>query len=212
MAKQLSKSFLRTRPLDPLGLKASPATRADTTLAELPYRGLLNFRINADTHKAHVDFLSATLSIKLPLTPNTAHQSDTARCLWLGPDEWLIVNSVETGDAMVRTLIAELGEDPEKVHYSAKDVSQNYQTIRLEGPHARAVLSKLTPLDIDSSVFTAGQCAQTILAKSSVILDVIDDEKNHPTFEITVRRSFAIYVWQRLADAGLEYGLSISSI
>ena len=201
--------LIRTRPLDPLGLKAASSTRADTTLAEVPYRGLVNFRIDVVAHKTHVDLLSASLGIKLPMAANTITQSDTARCLWLGPDEWLIINSAADGGEMVDALVAELGSE---THYSAKDLSQNYQTIRLEGPHARDVLSKLTPLDVDSSVFTAGQCAQTVMAKSAIILDVIDDEKDNPTFEITVRRSFATYVWQRLVDAGLEYGVSVASL
>lgn len=194
--------LIRTRPLGGRSLNA--VADAALSLSEVPYRGLVNFRL--DPADAHMGLLSASLQIKLPTAANTTTQSETARCLWLGPDEWLIINTAETGAAMLTPIAEAMGQ----THYSAKDVSDNFQTMRLEGAQARHILSKLTPLDVHRSVFTDGQCAQTVMAKSAVILDVIDDGADGPTFEITTRRSFAPYLWDRILDAGLEFGLQIT--
>lgn len=198
--------LVRTRPLAALGIASAAVadSGAPVQLAEVPYRGLANLRIDPVAEANHVGLLSASLGVKLPQDANTSTQSETARCLWLSPDEWLVINSSEDGQEIVRVL----GEELKNVHHSVKDVSHNYTTLRLQGEKARDVLSKLTPFDVHETVFAPGQCAQTVLAKSAVILDVVDGA---PTFEITVRRSFATYVWQRIVDAGLEFGLEIEA-
>ena len=55
--------------------------------------------------------------------------------------------------------------------------------------------------------FAAGTVVRTLLAKTGVI---IHQTAKTPTFEVYVHRSFADYAWRWLADAGLEYGVSIA--
>lgn len=198
--------LIRTRPLAELGAGAQPAdTAADLSLSEVPYRGLVNLRLNAQESRTHLELLSASLGVKLPLSANTVTDTEHARCLWLGPDEWLLISKTRPGPEFASEISETLGS----VHHSAKDVSDNYTSMRLSGAKARDVLSKLTPFDIHQSIFTAGQCAQTVMAKSSVILDMIEDEDGHAAFEITLRRSFAAYVWERVQDAGGEFDLIV---
>lgn len=200
--------LIRTRPLAGVALPEQAASTAPLTLQELSYRTLLNLRLDPKGEEAHVGLLSAALQVHLPLIANTVSQSKTVRCLWLGPDEWLVIDTCSSGPALAMSLKDSLG----KTHHSLIDVSDAFATLRLSGIEARTVLAKLTPLDVHGSVFTAGQCAQTVLAKSAVILDAIADDATDdatgPVFDITTRRSFAAYVWHRIYDAGAEFGLA----
>jgi sarcosine oxidase subunit gamma len=75
----------------------------------------------------------------------------------------------------------------------------------LIGPGAREVLAKGCTLDLHPDEFKPGACAQSGLAKASVLLAMIDER---PSFEIKVRRSFAEYVLLWLNYSGREFGIS----
>lgn len=104
--------------------------------------------------------------------------------LWLGPSEWLVVGGTPL-------------DLPGGV-----DVSANRTTIELSGPHARDVLEKGCTLDLHPRAFTAGRCAQTMVARAQVILWQTDDA---PVYRLMVRGSFARYVADWLVDAAHEY-------
>lgn len=198
--------LIHTRPL--AGRAAGhpePRDASQVVVAEMPHRALVNLRLRPE----HAATATAAAGAALPTQANTvttgAAGNDGRRCLWLGPDEWLIQHVGGTGPDLAESLSTALAG----LHHSAKDVSDNYATIRLSGPRARDVMAKLTPLDLHTSVFTTGQCAQTVMAKSSVILDVVADDETGLTLDISLRRSFAAYVWDRLIDAGLEYGVGV---
>jgi sarcosine oxidase, subunit gamma len=113
-----------------------------------------------------------------PIEPNTT----AARALWLGPDEWLVVGARE--------------EDfPDAA--AAVDVSANRVCFELVGDDVEDVLAQGCSLDLHSSVFAPGRCAQTLLAKAQVILHRRDAE----TFRILVRPSYAPYLRLWLEDA-----------
>ena len=195
-------NLIRTRPLAGLAAGQPAPTPTDHVgVAEMPYRALTNLRVEASAAGA----LTQVLALTLPIQANTVTEGQGGiRALWLGPDEWLVQNLTAEGADQVAQISTAMGE----VHHSAKDVSDAYATIRLQGPKARAVLAKLTPFDIHPSVFTAGQCAQTVMAKSNVIMDMVEEGADRATFDITTRRSFATYLWNRMIDAGLEYGVA----
>ena len=77
-----------------------------------------------------------------------------------------------------------------------------YATLALSGPRAREVLMKGCRLDLHPRAFTPGTCVQTALAKANVILHQTDDA---PSYEITVRNSFSVYLATWLLDAMAEY-------
>ena len=201
--------WIRTRPLAGIAQAVQPRRPHQVTLEERPYRALVNLRLDAVAEAQHVDLLNATLQIDLPTQANTTTGGFGPRCLWLGPDEWLVVSENQSGADLVVSLADVLGQ----THYCATDLSDSYATLRLSGAKARDVLFKLTPLDVHRRVFTQGQCAQTLMAKSHVILDVISDDGEGsnagPCFEISLRRSFAAYLWARLVDAGGAFGLAV---
>jgi sarcosine oxidase subunit gamma len=102
--------------------------------------------------------------------------------LWLGPSEWLIVD----GDPI---------DLPGGV-----DVSANRTTVEVRGPHARDILEKGCTLDLHPRAFEAGQCAQTMLARTQVILWQRTD-----AYHLLVRNSFAQHLADWLVDATREH-------
>jgi sarcosine oxidase subunit gamma len=87
-------------------------------------------------------------------------------------------------------------------HTAIVDVSESRTVITLGGPKAGDTLAKGCSLDLHPSVFAAGRCAQTGLARAHVILHKVTDD---PLLEIYVHRSFAEYAWLWLEDAAREY-------
>ena len=67
------------------------------------------------------------------------------------------------------------------------------------------MLAKGCSLDLHAEAFTPSRCVQTLLAKSQIILQCIDDR---PAFRLYVRNSFAHYVVEWLLDAAAEVSAS----
>ncbi len=220
------EAYLRQSALAHLGLEGrGEASRGDARVAmgERPHRGIVNLRLDPGNDEA-MAALKAAFGFALPTAPNTsvantsvangtAGDADTI-ALWLGPDEWWLVEpgpEPETGPALAEKLRAALAG-----HFAAvTEVGESRTCIRVSGPNARALLQKGCPLDLHPSVFKAGACAQSILAKAGVTLHLFADESEEqagaggPVFDIYVLRSFAEYLWVWLEDAGAEYGVSI---
>lgn len=115
---------------------------------------------------------------KPPMPPNTF----AGDALWLGPDEWLVLDGREQNY-------------PEAL--AAVDVSANRICLELSGPGAADVLSSGCALDLHESAFPPGSCAQTLLARAQVIFYRPDEH----TFRLLVRPSFADYLRAWLRDA-----------
>lgn len=173
--------------------------RADgVTLAEQPARARLNLRLDPGDPEA-LTAAGAVLGGSLPRTPNTAATTvDGWTVLWLGPDEWLVTGPAAGRAALEDALRARL----DGRHHAVCDVSAMYATLALSGPRAREVLMKACRLDVHPRAFASGACMQTALAKAQVILHQTDDA---PTYEITVRNSFSVYLATWLLDALVEY-------
>jgi sarcosine oxidase, subunit gamma len=129
------------------------------------------FSVSRPWFPAQVDLrvspASASGHLKLPLEPNTASGGDP-EVLWLGPDEWLFIRHSPDGGAA--SLMEDLERNLEGVHHSAVDVSANRAAFDLFGTHRLEVLSKGCGLDLHPRRWSAGRCAQTLLARVPVIL------------------------------------------
>jgi len=113
-----------------------------------------------------------------PVEPNTV----AGDVLWLGPDEWLVLGGQEQ-------------DYPDAA--AAVDVSANRVCLELVGGDVEDVLARGCSLDLHSTVFSPGRCAQTLLARAEVILHRTDLQ----TFRILVRPSLAPYLRAWLDDA-----------
>ena len=137
------------------------------------------------------------LCIALPMEANTVATVGERSILWLGPDEWLVVDSESSASEIEVHVRAAFAPG----WGSTVDVSANRTIVELSGAHARAVLARGCSLDLHPRRFGPGRCAQTLLAKTAVILWQTDDA---PTFKILVRASFAAHLARWLADASGE--------
>jgi sarcosine oxidase subunit gamma len=127
--------------------------------------------------------VQGTASFPTP-EPGTVAQWDERSVLWLGPSEWLVVDG------------------PPIDLPGGVDVSANRTTIELSGPHARDILEKGCALDLHPRAFPAGSCAQTMVARTQVILWQTAET---PVYHLMVRGSFARYLADWLTDAAAEY-------
>ena len=188
-------------------LELRPTGNADPgfRMAEMPHRGKLNLRGSAGD-QAFLDAVAAAFGQSLPLNPNTCIVSGAALALWLGPDEWLLV----TPPGEEGALAARLTEALSGIHSAVVDVTDNSTTLHLSGTRVRDVLAKGVPIDVHPRAFPTGRVAQTLCVHADVILHRRDDEEDGvAVFELTVRRSFAEYVWLWLQDAGQEFGVAV---
>lgn len=141
------------------------------------------------------------VGLDVPVEPNAVAEAGHRAILWLGPDEWLVVEQLMRGDDPP-ALAAPLAQALAGWHASVVDVSSNRAVIGLAGPHARKVLAKGCGLDLHPRSFAAGRCAQTLLGRAQVILHQTSDT---PTYRLHVRASFAAYLAAWLLDAVREY-------
>lgn len=168
----------------------------------LPCPGCLNLRGNPDDAR-FLEAAQQSLGMPLPLVANRFIEG-THRAFWLGPDEWLVVAGASADATDAAALAARLRENLAGQAHSLVDLTGGLVALRLHGPQVRDLLAKGCTLDFHPRVCKAGQCAQTSLAKASVLIATLDEA---PTFELFVRASFADYLALWLDRAGREYGL-----
>ena len=166
------------------GKNASGPGHSGVQLEVRPDYGYLNLRGNPGDEQ-FLQAVQATLGQPLPTSANTFTAGEGTQ-YWLGPDEWLLA----TGPGKESGIVEHLEKSLSGQCYSLVDVTGGQVLLRLGGSHAREVLAKGCTLDLHPRAFKAGQCAQTTLAKTSMLIALIDDA---PTFDIIVRRSFAEY-------------------
>ena len=163
-------------------------------MREVPFLAQVNLR--ADPAGVEVmDRLASVLEFPLPLTPNTVSGDRDRHVLWLGPDEWLVVGpagSEATLETRCRDVLDGAG--------SVVDVSASRTIVELRGPEARVILEAGCAIDLHPRAFHAGSCAQTLVARTAVIVHQLTYE---PLYRLFVRSSFAMYLATWLQDASV---------
>jgi len=139
-------------------------------------------------------------SAELPVKANT-FWSGECEVYWLGPDEWLVLsqNSIDT-----LAWRDKLGS----ASGSVVDLSDAYVSLNISGKSVREVLAKGCTLDLHTKLFRHGDCAQTAIARSAVLIARAAGENS---FVLVVRRSFAEYLALWLRQAAAEFGVSFRS-
>lgn len=164
------------------------ATDGDLVVEHVPFLAQVDVRL----HTAAV----ARAPHTLPTRPNTAWEQGPRAALWLGPDEWLVLGPPGTGPEIV----AEFHRALEGLHRSVVDVSANRVALEFGGTLTKDIMAKGCGLDLDRRVWTAGSCAQTLLARVPVIL-----HEREETTRVLVRPSFSNYFVDWLLDAAAEF-------
>lgn len=162
------------------------------------------FRMSLRAPAGSVAALSKALGVKLPQQPKTSavskpaglfakkKQAGTRAALWLGPDEWLVI---DTG-----------GNDPAgdcsgvKALHSAVDISHRNTAVIVSGANAAATLNAGCPQDLSLAVFPVDACSRTVFGKAEVVLWRTGEN----TFRVECWRSFSDYVFTFLEDAACD--------
>lgn len=141
--------------------------------------------------------LSKALGLKLPEQPKTSVSSKSGKrsALWLGPDEWLVID-LDGAD-----LIAACAGV--KQLHSAVDISHRNTAILVQGAGAEATLSAGCPQDLSLVMFPVGACSRTVLAKIEVVIWRTDPH----AFRVECWRSFSAYAFDFLEDAARDAAL-----
>jgi sarcosine oxidase, subunit gamma len=197
----LPQTALRPTALEPARLRPRGVRLAER-------QGLGKIDLRGDPHdRGFMTAVGRVLDLLLPTEPCTSAAKAQIAALWLGPDEWLV--TCPAGE--VPLLQSSLREALADVHAAITDVTDGRVAFRVAGPSARDVLAKGCPLDLHPRAFAPGSCAQSLLAKASVLIHLLeDDDERGPSFDVYVSRSFAHYLWMWLEDAGREYGVQIA--
>jgi sarcosine oxidase subunit gamma len=97
--------------------------------------------------------LQNTIGAALP-DPGQIAEGTSGRAIWMG----LGLALAELPEAGAADLMAALA-----AHAAVTDQSDAWAVLTLTGPHARAVLARLVPLDLDPATFRPGHVARTQL-------------------------------------------------
>ncbi|MGB3877901.1 MAG: sarcosine oxidase subunit gamma, partial [Shinella zoogloeoides] len=157
---------------------AAPATR-------------LSLRAGADA----IDALSAAFGLQLPMRPKGSASANGRHALWLGPDEWLLIDENEADLMGIASGVSAL--------HSATDVSHRNTAIIVSGPDAAGAIASGCPLDIGNAVFPVGAAARTVLGKIEIVLFRSGEED----YRVECWRSFSPYAFGLLAEGAEDAGL-----
>ena len=165
-------------------------------VTRLPDATLITVRCTA----AVLDLAGLPAGLAFPREANRFATVGITRILWVGPDDWMIVDErAEASDLLAALESAFAGHDAAVI-----DVSGNRVRFRVSGSDARALMNRACALDLDPPHFGAGHCAGTLVARVQAFVMQVDDA---PSFELLVRRSFAAYIadWLVTAAQGLRF-------
>ena len=96
-----------------------------TILKRLPHHNQISLRGSADN-----------ISISLPTLPGSCIVTDNSSILWLGPDEWLVVENIGTTPPLLKSL-----SSIDNLFFV--DVSHNRTILEFKGKKIREILQKI---------------------------------------------------------------------
>jgi len=121
--------------------------------------------------------------------------------LWLGPDEYLLLDLAAAPEESQATALSILEQALSPAPHALVDVSHRQFALEVSGPHAGSILNSACPLDLDPAAFPVGMCTRSVLAKADIVL-----WRTRPdAFHVEVWRSFAGYVTGLLREIAREF-------
>ncbi|QPC94276.1 sarcosine oxidase subunit gamma [Mesorhizobium sp. INR15] len=141
--------------------------------------------------------------VAAPETPKAINVAD-ATLIWSGPDQFFVLSKGG------RHGIDALGQ-MFSLSASLSDQSHARVLISISGTKSRAMLAKLSSIDLHAAAFAIGAAATTSMDHTSVTLwrgnDGVDGQA---VFNLLVFATFGESLWHMMLDAGAEYGIDIS--
>ena len=126
---------------------------------------------------------------------STVKSNKQTRILWNAPRTWIVISSKEN----IINLIKETCDDK---NFAITDISHSRAVIQIKGIHAREILKKGCPINLDK--LQKNNCAGTIFHGITILIDLIDN--NPDTYNLLTLRSFGESFYHHISDAALEFG------
>lgn len=136
--------------------------------------------------------LSKALKVDLPTKQKTSSNSGKRMALWLGPDEWLVIDEGGKDPLADCSAVGDL--------HSAVGVSHRNVAIAVSGPGAAATVNAGCPQDLSLTAFPVGACSRTVLGKIEIVLVRTAED----SFRVECWRSFADYAFEFLSVAAKD--------
>ncbi|RWM86764.1 MAG: sarcosine oxidase subunit gamma family protein [Mesorhizobium sp.] len=146
-------------------------------------------RISLRAPEASVAVLSKALGVSLPQKPKTSAAKAGRTALWLGPDEWLVIDDAAKDPLADCAAVTAL--------HSAVGISHRNVAISVIGPAAAATINSGCPQDLSLDAFPVGAASRTILGKAEIVLLRTAAD----AFRVECWRSFSDYVFTFLSEA-----------
>jgi sarcosine oxidase, subunit gamma len=150
-----------------------------------------SFRVSLRAPEASISALEEALGLSLPRLPKTSSEEGTRAALWIGPDEWLVI------DTETDPLTACRGV--EALH-SAVDISHRNVGIVVSGDYAAEAVNGGCPQDLSPEAFPVGACSRTVLGKIEIVLW----KKAENSLHIECWRSFSPYAFAFLTASARD--------
>jgi sarcosine oxidase subunit gamma len=154
------------------------------SLAEMPPAERVSLRVPT----ASIASLSRALGVTLPQKPKTSAAKGDRTALWLGPDEWLVL------DAQGSDILGDCAKA--RGLHSAVGVSHRNVAISVTGAKAAATINSGCPQDLSLDAFPVGACSRTVFGKSEIVLFRTAAD----AFRVECWRSFSDYVFTHLTE------------
>ena len=183
MAKAVSVTATRNNPVT-----GNKFANAHVTIEAAAPAARLNLRA---TTKGAKD-LGKAIGLDLPTKPGEIAKKGSLLAVWIGPDEWLIIDDKKP--------IEELMPSRENANFSATDISHRNVGFQLTGEGAANTLNSGCPRDLSLAAFPANTGSRTIFGKAEVILI----RTGRSAFRLECWRSFAPYTWELLLDGAKD--------
>ena len=165
---------------------ATPYKNSELHIAERRGFSLLQAAGLTDDFEA---LLAAALG-SVPEKVGLAHDQDGRTIMRIGPSQfWIIAPEIDDLAVRLKSICA------------VTPLSHSRTRIGLSGAPARAVLSKLSPVDFHPKALPPGSFALTGIHHTPVTIHCTGDT----AFDIYAMRTFALNVWEVITDAALEF-------
>jgi sarcosine oxidase subunit gamma len=149
-------------------------------------------RVSLRAPAASVAALSRALGLDLPKKPKTSATQNGRTALWLGPDEWLVID--------------EAGKDPladlagVSALHAAVGISHRNVAMSVTGPAAATTVNAGCPQDLSLKAFPVGAASRSVLGKVEIVLLRTAED----ALRVECWRSFSDYVWTFLTEAAKD--------
>lgn len=149
-------------------------------------------RVSLRAPETSMSALSKALGLALPNKPKTSAAKGSRTALWLGPDEWLVIDEGAKDPLEACSKVTAL--------HSAVGISHRNVAFSVVGIDAANTINAGCPQDLSLDAFPVGACSRTILGKVEIVLWRTAED----AFRVECWRSFSDYVFTFLTEAARD--------